>query len=390
MKTNFPRKITHHVSRLKGYFLLTLSILLFFTFVACSSTPEETPTPGLNQNQTQAYETVAARITEVSQDLATQAALENVPTDTGLPTLTPEPKLSDTPPNPTAVESTFTPTPTTASSASDCDRAEAGLPIDVTIPDDTQFSPGASFVKTWRLVNIGTCTWTTGYALVFFSGEKMGGPDVVPLNSNVATGQVVDLSVNLTAPSSAGSYQGNWMLRNPSGVLFGIGPQGNSFFWVRIVVPGEGSTSTNTPTGSTTPDGSATSTPTPTLTPTTGAEPQVIVNSFIAFEPDAFVDLDTGVTNGGAGNDIAYTTDQSGTHPLSTQGGAVFAIFGTQTPSYENCRTANLGGGSLTAESISIGTYICYKTDQGRVGWFRVDNFDSSSFILSITLLTWE
>lgn len=357
---------------------------------SCRGTSEATPTPGLSR--TQAYGTAIAISTQVSQDIATHTTPDASPTGSSQPT--PTPGLTHTPSNATAIASTFTPSPTVAASA--CDRAEAGIPIDVTIPDDTEFAAGTAFVKTWRLVNTGSCSWTSGYSLVFFSGEKMGGPDVVPLNSTVTPGQVVDLSVNLTAPSNPGTYQGNWMLRNPSGVLFGIGPEANSFFWVKIVVPGGAGTPSITPsltpngtlTLTPTPNGTATLTPTPT--PTTHATPVVIVNSSAAFPPDGYIDLDTGVTNGQSGNDVAYTSDQNGTHPLTPQNGAAFAIFGTQAPTFDNCRTANMGGGSLTVESLATGTYLCYRTDQGRYGWLRIDNFDSSSLILSFMLLTWQ
>src|SRR5688500_18723466 len=83
-----------------------------------------------------------------------------------------------------------------------------------TVPDGTRFNPGATFTKTWRLRNIGTCTWTTAYSMVFQSGEQMGGPASVPMPSSVAPGQNVDVSVNLTAPNAAGHYIGYWRFRN--------------------------------------------------------------------------------------------------------------------------------------------------------------------------------
>jgi hypothetical protein len=116
-----------------------------------------------------------------------------------------------------------------------CDWAQ--YVADVTVPDGTNFEAGTSFTKTWRLKNIGSCTWTTGYSLVFSSGEKMGGPDSVPLPSNVAPGQTVEISVNLTAPSAAGAYRGFWMLKNASGAVFGIGTTASKSFWVDIKVP---------------------------------------------------------------------------------------------------------------------------------------------------------
>ncbi len=126
---------------------------------------------------------------------------------------------------------TFTPK---ASAASFCDAA--AFIMDVTVPDGTSFAAGTPFIKTWRLRNAGTCTWTKSYALVFSSGEQMGAPTVLNLPMDVPPGQVIDLSVQMTAPSNAGLYRGNWMFRNASGGLFGIGSSASSAFWVEIKV----------------------------------------------------------------------------------------------------------------------------------------------------------
>ncbi len=115
-----------------------------------------------------------------------------------------------------------------------CDQAQ--FIADVTIPDGTSLAPGATFLKTWRLKNIGTCNWTTSYSAVFVSGDQMGAPAVINLPSNVAPGGTVDISANMTAPSSLGHYRGNWKLRNASGGLFGVGSSGTSIFWVDIFV----------------------------------------------------------------------------------------------------------------------------------------------------------
>lgn len=105
---------------------------------------------------------------------------------------------------------------------------------DVTIPDGTQLSVGEVFTKTWRLQNRGTCTWTPDYMLVFTSGDPMGATTAVRLPGYVAPGQAVDVSVTLTAPTLAGYYTGYWMLRNPSGALFGAGNNANQAFYVVI------------------------------------------------------------------------------------------------------------------------------------------------------------
>src|SRR5687767_9578254 len=57
-------------------------------------------------------------------------------------------------------------------SAAICDAAQ--FVADVTVPDGKVYNAGDSFDKTWRLKNVGTCTWNGSYTLSFFSGEPMG------------------------------------------------------------------------------------------------------------------------------------------------------------------------------------------------------------------------
>jgi hypothetical protein len=109
-----------------------------------------------------------------------------------------------------------------------CDQAQ--FIRDVTIPDGTIFAPNATFTKTWRIKNSGTCTWS-GYSLVFDSGDSMSGASPTSIGT-VSPNQEIDLSVNLTAPATNGSYRGYWRIRNASGVLIPVlsGTQGKSFF----------------------------------------------------------------------------------------------------------------------------------------------------------------
>jgi len=144
-----------------------------------------------------------------------------------LPTVTPT--VTGTLPTPTQTR-TATPPP------SGCDKAQ--FIKDVTVPDGTPFAPNAPFTKTWRLKNIGTCTWTTGYLLMFDSGEKMGGPDTAAMPTTVAPGQTVDITINLTAPAAAGTYRGYWKFKNSGGVPFGIGAAATKSWWVEIKVSG--------------------------------------------------------------------------------------------------------------------------------------------------------
>jgi predicted small lipoprotein YifL len=107
--------------------------------------------------------------------------------------------------------------------------------IDVTVPDNTVMSPGQVFTKTWRLRNLGTCTWNSSYQMVFDHGDQMGVASSYsqPLTAgSVAPGKEVDVSVSLTAPMTPGTYTGYWRFRDPSNVYFGIGGTGA---WVVII-----------------------------------------------------------------------------------------------------------------------------------------------------------
>jgi hypothetical protein len=108
---------------------------------------------------------------------------------------------------------------------------------DVTIPDDWETGPSDHFTKTWRLKNIGSCTWTSGYTLVFDHGDQMGAPASQQLTTGtVAPGGTIDVSVDLLSPAAGGTYQGFFKLRASDSSIFGIGANADTAFWVKIKV----------------------------------------------------------------------------------------------------------------------------------------------------------
>lgn len=219
--------------------LLVCLTLLLAACRAGASEPTATPTLEPEAVFTAAAQTADARTTE-------QAALTpTVPTVT--PSQTPQPAT----PTPTLGAATTTPTLTLAAAGSD--RVE--FVSDVTVPDGTNFQPGERFTKTWRVKNSGTSTWTTAYTLVFASGASLGGPASVPVPMEVPPGAIVDLSVALTAPNEAGSYTGNWLLRNAAGTNFGLGPEALWPIYVQINVLGTATTGTQAATATSTSGG---------------------------------------------------------------------------------------------------------------------------------------
>ena len=191
--------------------------------LACSQFVSATPQPAATLN---ALYTSAAQTLE---GMSTQAAATQ---------LSPTPTLFVSGPTATPIViNTFTSVPPLSPvPQTKCDAA--AFVSDVTYPDGSNVPLGGPFTKIWRLKNVGTCTWTTSYALVFISGERLGAPTAISMPTNVGPGQTVDIGINMTAPNQTGRYRGFWKLRNASNVLFGIGPAADSNFYVDVNVTG--------------------------------------------------------------------------------------------------------------------------------------------------------
>jgi hypothetical protein len=179
--------------------------------------------PSAGYIYTAAAETVQAQLTQVSQPPATSG----ITTDTM--------QVIGTP-SPTSPAGTITQKPdSTSTEETRCDLAE--FVKDVTFPDDTKLLPGEEFDKTWRLKNVGTCTWSPAYAVVFIGDNDLNSPASVQLSiSPIAPGETVDISVPLQAPLSNGKFRQNFKLANETGEQFGVGSNGTKPFWAQIVV----------------------------------------------------------------------------------------------------------------------------------------------------------
>ncbi len=186
----------------------------------------------------------------------------NMPTKTPAPSGTPTPGAGPlvTPGGTTAATTppagtlTLTPTEAPAVEGEGGCTLSAAYVADVTIPDNTKVEKGATFVKTWRIRNSGTCTWAEGTKFVYVSGETLGAPAsvVVPVTAPDAQ---VDVSVSMVAPTAPGTYRSNWQLQDPKGKSYG------GIFYTQIVVEGPA---------------------TPTFTATPGAGPSNFVGAVAA------------------------------------------------------------------------------------------------------------
>jgi hypothetical protein len=126
---------------------------------------------------------------------------------------------SDATEQPTA---TATPIPTEVPSPT---PTEEPAVVDADVVGDVAIATaGETFVKTWRVRNTGDVDWESGtgdFNWVFVDGDRLDGPDAVPIIGTVAAGQVYEVTAEFTAPEMSGEYQISWQLQDPDGQPIG-------------------------------------------------------------------------------------------------------------------------------------------------------------------------
>jgi hypothetical protein len=178
-------------------------------------------------------QSVAAALTDTPgiTTVVPPPTLTSSPTDTPTATLPPPPQPSNT--------STLAPVACTPNSQ---------YVADVTIPDGTPVAAGSAFVKTWQVRNTGTCAWDASFSIAFAGGTPFViGSAPIP---SAAPGEVVNISLSMSAPGTFGAFTGTWRLRGPDGAFFG------TKLTTAIVVPNPNppaATNTLTPTSTNTP-----------------------------------------------------------------------------------------------------------------------------------------
>ncbi len=309
--------------------------------------------------------------------------------------LTPQPSATSTPTATATATATFTPSPSathtstipssegtggnTGGQTSDCDNA--AFVSDVTIPDGTQFAPGTTFTKTWRMQNSGTCAWTTAYSAVFLNGDPMSGVSPKNLVVETAAGVTGDISVDLVSPAAAGTYRGYWQLQNAAGQAFG------HKFYVEIVVTGDSTTTvtaTSTATGATsTPTNTLaatstftntvvvpTATDTPTETATTPSQPDLSASLILnPASPAAStpVDITIQVSNTGTANAGAFTVewwaDSGDASPANTW--AVSSVAAGSSVTLNYTYAGYPASGNYNAQAVADSTGAIAESNEG-------------------------
>lgn len=107
--------------------------------------------------------------------------------------------------------------------------------------------------------------------------------------------------------------------------------------------------------------------------------------------PQTFVaDLDRGIRTQ-AGADIWFQAVSRDLLYLVPRNGARIGISGRRNRGYEGCRSARMAPDRISLRDVPVGTYVCVKTNEGRISEFRVNSVSGGSpKTLTIGYTTWE
>jgi hypothetical protein len=220
----------------KNISLIIITFILMLSISACVVFEN-----GTNQEEEIAHaiaSTVAAMNSQTP--LVTYVVVQPTNTPIPLPTNTPLPANTPIPTNTPVPTSTSTSTPyivPTSTSTSTPYVVPTSTPkpcnwasfISEVPLDGATFTAGETFTKSWRLQNIGTCTWNPNYKVVYYSGDVISGANNKKLPNYVAPGEMTDIVYTFKAPSTPGTYKTVFKLQGQDGVNF-------AQFWVQFDV----------------------------------------------------------------------------------------------------------------------------------------------------------
>jgi len=208
---------------------LVVLVILLLSLSACGGTNDAPPTPDSTQVYSQAAQTVAAQFTQtaLAQPSATPFPTQAQPTEVVLvpATQTNIPPLGATLlPGVTASPTSLLFPPLASATGVLCNNSV--WIADVGVEDGATLKVGQPFQKGWVLQNSGSCDWGLGYSL-----QRIGGNatfDTVPyvinnFNRVIYAGQFGEISLNMVAPKTPGSYDAAFQMYSKDNIPFGTG-----------------------------------------------------------------------------------------------------------------------------------------------------------------------
>lgn len=200
---------------------------VFFTAVIISALllsgcAASTPTLSPDQIMTGVAQTVEVDFTRTAVARPT-----DTPTPLPTPTNTPMPPTATFPPTNTPATPAAGATATTAPGGRD-----AGVWVSSNPADNSNITAGLPFDVVLTLMNTGTTTWTTAYAIKFVSGDRLGASETMTMPYEVPPTKTVTFTMKFTAPATGGKVRSDWAMVNAAGTSFS-----SFYFEYNIVTP---------------------------------------------------------------------------------------------------------------------------------------------------------
>ena len=126
--------------------------------------------------------------------------------------------------------------------------------------------------------------------------------------------------------------------------------------------------------------------PLPPITPVPPPAPVTYSTGPIALQQTFTVNLDNG-QSGGPGVDLWYQAVNAGEKYLTPRNGAMLALGDRSNRGFAGCSAASFSGDRVPLWNIPAGSYVCARTDQGRISQFRLNGYTGNTMNLSYT--TW-
>ncbi len=194
----------------KTFLLITVTVIM----LACVPTlaPASTPIPTFDPNS------IARSIEETMNAAAAQTQVFITPsaTATFTPTSTKTPSITPSPTNTFIfIYSTPTKLATPTFSTSQPGQTDyACVMIAQTPEDNSLIGAGVFFSIRWQVKNTGLAVWdSNNMDYRYKSGTKMHSKPAYDLYKDISPGDVADIIVDMTAPTTPGTYAATWKLR---------------------------------------------------------------------------------------------------------------------------------------------------------------------------------
>ncbi|MEP0519299.1 MAG: hypothetical protein ABJO09_08895 [Hyphomicrobiales bacterium] len=119
------------------------------------------------------------------------------------------------------------------------------------------------------------------------------------------------------------------------------------------------------------------------------AGPQTFSTGEVNIPQTYSVDLDRGRLTG-AGADIWFRAETRDLLYFSPRNGARIGVGNRSNRGFRGCSTARYTTERVSLRDIPVGSYVCVKTDKGRISQFRVNRVAGSPKTVTIGYTTWK